>query len=227
MRIAVCGLIAAMIVQPDGGLDECQLACAGSQSRTAAPRAGAPIAASFKQRAAAIAPIRLPMQKTLAGRLASVATRAPQIEILTFEHPAMSNEDVLGSERHARLDEAAAPTLTDGLNAQAIRIKPSVENDIYPAGKAKSPQQMAQDAWDARQQLAYVAPIAPPEFAYIEIHDLAPDELKTVPGSVGLHGVERGNFQQPDAENISENQNNKSQASSVPTVGQQLELLSK
>lgn len=220
MRIAVCGLVLTMIAQPVGGLDKCAGACASPQLRTAPPRLVMAVGAPIIQRVAAKAPIVPSPPKASAGRLAAVASTAAQIEILKFEHPATRPPDVLGGDRDGPFPATASPALTDGLNAQAIRIKPNVDTGIYPARQAKSPQQIAQDAWDARQQLAYVAPIAPTEFAYSPIHDIAPDELKTVPGSASLNGVEPGNEQQPGADAIQTIQNKWSQASSVPTVGQ-------
>lgn len=220
MRIAVCGLVLTMIAQPVGGLDKCVRACASPQLRAAPPRLAVAVSAPVIQRVAAKAPIVPSPPKASAGRLTAVASTAPQIEILKFEHPAMPNQAVLNGDREGRLQATAFPALTDSLNAQAIRIKPSVDAGIYPARQARSPQQLAQDAWDARQQLAYVAPIAPTEFAYSPIYDTAPDELKTVPGSTSLNGIDPGNEQQPDADAIQTIQNKRSQASSVPTVGQ-------
>lgn len=224
MRIAVCGLVLTMIAQPVGGLDKCVRACVSPQLRTAPPRlamaVGAPVIKRVATKAPAKAPIVPSPPKASAGRLTAVASTAPQIEILKFEHPAIRNQDVLGGDRDSRLPATASPALTDSLNAQAIRIKPSIDAGIYPARQARSPQQLAQDAWDARQQLAYVAPIAPTEFAYGPNYDTAPDELKTVPGSTSLNGIEPGNEQQPGADAIQTIQNKRSQASSVPTVGQ-------
>lgn len=227
MRIAFCGLALTMLAQPTVDLDNCAFACAAPELRTAAPLLGIPIERHVVQPAVAMLPIRQSALRSSVRRPGAIKAVTPKIEILRYEHPAIYNEDVIGGDRIDRLSALAAPTLTDGLNAEATRVKASVAYDTYSAGRGKWPMQQAQDAWDARRNLAYVAPIIPQEFDYIQIQEAASGALQMIPSSVGSNALKLGDEKQPSAENITENHNNKSQAPSVPAVGKQLELLTK
>jgi hypothetical protein len=227
MRIVVYGMALTMIAQPSGGSDSCQIACSRPQLKGATPSLGVPVVAWVARPIASISSFGQRTRKSTVGRLVASKTVTPRIEILSFEHPAFSNQNVMGGDRNELLHGASAPTLTDSLNSDAARVKATIGVDRHSVGVAKSPQQQAQDTWDARQTLAYVDPIIPTEFAYVQIQETASGALKIVPRSSDWDSAEPGSDGQPAAAQIREIENNKSQALSVPMVGQQMELLSK
>lgn len=227
MRIVVYGMTLTMMSQPSGGLDSCQMACDRPQLISAMPNLGVQVIASVAGPVALMSPIGQRTRKAPVGRLVAIETVVPKIEILRFEHPAFNSQDVIGGDRNKLLHGGSAPRLTDGLDSDAARVKATIGFDRHSVGVAKSPQQQAQDAWDARKTLAYVDPVIPGEFTYAHNQHTASGALKIVPRSSDWDSAEPGSDGQPAAAKIREIENNKSQASSVPMAEHRVEQISK
>jgi hypothetical protein len=118
-----------MIAQPSGGSDSCQIACSRPQLKGATPSLGVPVVAWVARPIASISSFGQRTRKSTVGRLVASKTVTPRIEILSFEHPAFSNQNVMGGDRNELLHGASAPTLTDSLNSDAARVKATIGVD--------------------------------------------------------------------------------------------------
>lgn len=218
LKLSFCGLALTMVAQPNGGLDSCHANCALPAVKLAPPDATAiavplpvakPVRVYGKKRAVAWQPRRQP--ERVAGRLSGT------------EFLAISRQDPVGKSSNPEQTPAVSPALAMVAVAPAVRVLPNPTFASQPAVLAKTPEQKAQDAWDARQRLAYIDPILPNEFGYAEVVETASGKLRVVSALTDLHGNSREASGPSAAVGVQEKQNNKSQAPSAPTAEAKLE----
>jgi hypothetical protein len=215
-----------MIAQPSGGVGSCASGCpAPKHIKGAAIIQPAAAPAVTAVRAVALAPAPVVIRP---GKVKPVASAPSQMAAV--ERQAILRRDPIIDRPLVDYVPAASVVSTDVLSVPAlpaVKVKPAPVFASSSAGIAKSPEQRAQDAWDARQRLAYIDPILPNDFAYAEVIETAPGKLQVVAALTDLQGVSVETTGPADSASAQELHNNKSQAPSAPMAGQKLEPLSK
>ena len=222
MRIAIYGVVLTMIAQPGGGVDNCRSGCIQrlvdrphpAQRLVARPAVAVPSPVAQTHQAATRVPVH-PKRVTPGNGIFHA-------EVLAIDGEAAVAVDFPPVQQQSLL--MAAPI---AIPADAVKPKLSASFDRLPAGITKSAEQRAQDAWDARQKLAYVDPIVPNAFGYAEVRETASGGLLVISAMAEQANITPQAVRVPDSAAAQEIQNNKSQASSAPMADQDMELLPK
>lgn len=220
MRMQFCGLVLTMIAQPTAGIDSFQFAYPKNNTEKERPLAQTALRpvvmvaqhAAFGSKLAALAPTKSAPTYTVTNAVSAPNSNIRAIEFNNGEKTVREHDGIVPSSPELKVSAAAQ-----------VAIMPPKQS--YHGSSAKSPEQKAQDTWDARQQLAYFNTIPSKKFDYLKVYEAAPGEMRVVSSLDDQHNTLPNSNMQPQSGSIEEIQNNKSQASSALTAEHEMELL--